>query len=170
MGDTSKTPWGVLLELAIAAEGVYFLISLDQLDLDVRCQQVCVGEWQAQEARWMVAWWLRLTHVWMSTDLLNDIFVKVARVSHKATSEVVCVLETVEDVVKHWGLRPLLQLSLDLLGVEVEVLDPVVVLGGQVCGDVLLELDHVAVRDLPCVGRGHDGSCIAVDGRLVQHG
>lgn len=106
----------------------------------------------------------------MSTDLLDDSFVKVTRVSHKATSEVVCVLETVEDIIKHWRLRPLLQLRLGLLSVEVEVLDPVVMLGGQVCGDVLLELDHVAVGDLLCVGGGHDGSCIAVDGGLVQHG
>lgn len=104
----------------------------------------------------------------MPADLLNGILIKVTRVAHQAAGNVVCVLQAVEDVVDHGSLRTLLQIRLGLLGGRVEVGDPVVVLGGQVRGDVALELDHVAIRNLLCVDRGDDWSSLVVD-RLDHH-
>lgn len=114
----------------------------------------------AEVAAWMRRWG---THIWMSANLLNDVVVKVARVAHHASGNVVGVLEAVEQLVNHGRLRALPQLSLGLLGGSVDVLDPVVVLSSEVGGDMVLELDHVAAGNLLCVGRGDDRRRVVVD-------
>lgn len=117
--------------------------------------------------------WLRgviTTHIWVSADLLDHILIEVTGVSEQAAGNVVGVLEAVEDVIDHWRLRSLLEIVLGGLGGLVEVLDPAVVLGGEVGGDVLLELDHVAAGDLLRVGGGEDGGGVIVNGLVEQHG
>lgn len=99
----------------------------------------------------------------MSADLLNGLLVKVTRVSHNATGNVVCVLQAVEDVIDHGSLRSLLQVRLRLLLGGVEVGNPVVVLSSRVGGDVVLELDHIAVWNLLCVDGGDHWSSFIVD-------
>jgi hypothetical protein len=107
---------------------------------------------------------MRNAYIRVLTDLLDDVLIEVARVAEEATSDVVGVLETVEDLVDHGRLRALLQVHLDLLGGGVDVLHPgVVVLRGFVV-DMIFELDHVAVGDVFGVGGGDDGSSIVVDG------
>lgn len=116
----------------------------------------------------LMAAWDGGTHVWVSADLLNDVFIKVTRVSKQAAGDVVCVLQAQEDIVNHGSLTPLLELGLAALGVQVEVLDPIVVLGGKLGGDMLLELDNIAVRDLLGVDGGDNGSSVAVDRLLFE--
>lgn len=99
----------------------------------------------------------------MPTDLLDRVLVKVTRVAHQTTGDVVCVLQSVEDVVDHGSLGPLLQVRLLGLDGGVEIGDPVVVLSSQVRGDMALELDHVAVWNLLCVGGRQDWSSFIVD-------
>lgn len=115
-----------------------------------------------------MAAWDGGTHVWVSADLLDDVFIKVTRVSKQAAGDVVCVLQAQEDIVNHGSLTPLLELGLAALGVQVEVLDPIVVLGGKVGGDMLLELDNIAVRDLFGVDGGDNWSSVAVDRLLFE--
>lgn len=104
----------------------------------------------------------------MPADLLDRLLVKVTRVAHQAAGNIVCVLQAVEDVIDHGCLRALLQICLRLLSGGVEVRDPVVVLSSQVGGDMALELNHVAVGNLLCVGRGENRSSLVVD-RLDHH-
>ena len=105
----------------------------------------------------------------MSANLLDDILIEVTGVAHEAAGDVVGVLEAVEDVIDHRRLRALAELGLSDLGLLVKVLHPAVVLSSQVLGDVVLELDHVVVRDLLCVGGRDDGSSIVVDA-VDKHG
>lgn len=104
-----------------------------------------------------------LAYIRVSADLLDDILIEVASVAHKTASDVVGVLETREDVIDHRGLRALTELGLSDLSLLVEVLHPAVVLSSQVLGNMVLELDHVVVRNLLCVGGREDGSSIVVD-------
>lgn len=77
----------------------------------------------------------------MSSDLLDDFVIKVARVTQEVAADVVCVLQTLEDVGGDRKLSPLSELcSLDL-ALSVDVLHPAVVMGGGSLIDVLLE-DH----------------------------
>ena len=105
----------------------------------------------------------------MSANLLDDILIEVTSVAHEATGDVVGVLEAVEDVIDHRGLRALAELGLCDLSLLVQALYPAVVLSGQVLGDVGLELDHVVVRDLLCVRRRENGSSFIVDA-VDKHG
>lgn len=104
------------------------------------------------------------THIWVAADLLNHIVVEVTGVTQQAAGDVVGVLEALEDLVHHGSLTPLPQLALPLLGGQMEVLDPAVVLNGVSGGDMVLELDEVAARDLFGIDRGDDGSSVVVDG------
>lgn len=108
-------------------------------------------------------------YIRVSANLLDDILIEVTSVAHEAAGDVVGVLEAVEDVIDHRRLRALAELGLSDLGLLVEVLHPAVVLSSQVLGDVVLELDHVVVCDLLCVGGRDDGSSIVVDA-VDKHG
>ena len=85
----------------------------------------------------------RSTYVRVLADLLDDILVEVARVALETSSDVVCVLETVEHSVKDRSLRALTQLELGVLGLLVDVLHPVVVSRSSVMVDVILEGDQI---------------------------
>lgn len=112
---------------------------------------------------WVAEVWSELAYIGVPADLLDDIFIEVTCVAHEGTGDVVCVLEPGEDIIGHRGLRALAKLGLSDLSLLVEVLHPAVVLGSQVLGDMVLELDHVVVRNLLCVRRREDGSSIVVD-------
>lgn len=108
-------------------------------------------------------------YIRVSANLLDDILIEVTGVAHEAAGDVVGVLEAVEDVIDHRRLRALAELGLSDLGLLVEILHPAVVLSSQVLGNVVLELDHVVVRNLLCVGGRDDGSSIVVDA-VNKHG
>lgn len=99
----------------------------------------------------------------MPADLLDDLIIEVAGVADQAASNAVGVLEAGEDVIDKREGGTLPELSLAELDFSVKVIDPAVVRESEVLGDVVLELDDVAVWDGLCVGRGNDGSCVVFD-------
>jgi hypothetical protein len=109
-----------------------------------------------------------LTHIRVSSDLLDDIVVKVARVAEEATGDVVGVLETLEQLGGDGELRALPKFGpLALLG-DMHVLNPSMVGGSAIVLDVALELDHVVVGDLLGIGGGKERRDILVDGADVE--
>lgn len=92
----------------------------------------------------------------MLADRLNGSLVKVTGVAEEGPSNVVCVLQASVELIEEWLLRPLLELTLDALLVGVDSVNPVVVCDGELVGHMVLEHDHVAVRDLNGILRGED--------------
>jgi len=172
--DTGQTPGGVLLDLRlVGTEDVDLRVALDVGNLSgrvsaksyagtlstdavtcesdglhklpwlrttqpIRGRDCCLG----REVRWSA------TYIGVLSDLLDGLLVKVTRVTLHA-GHLVCVLETVKDVVGDGELSGALsQLHALLRVLGVDALDPVMVLGGIL--DVLLEDDHVAVGNLLC--------------------
>lgn len=85
MGDTGKTPWGVLLDIwFFVLQGVYLGIDLDVLDVGV------------------------------SSDLLDGFFIEVTGVAHQ-TWDIVCVPKTLVDLLLKAYLASLLELGLHRL-------------------------------------------------------
>lgn len=75
----------------------------------------------------------------------------------------ICVLQSLEDGILN-GHATLAQLHLDRLSVVMDVLHPhVMVLSCPLC-DVLLEDDHIRVRDVPAIDASHNRGNIIVDG------
>lgn len=83
----------------------------------------------------------------MSSDLLDDGIVEMPRVTQEITSNVICVLDALEDIGCNWELPTFSELSSDVLALEVDVLHPAVVIGGSGLSDVLLEDDDVGIGD-----------------------
>lgn len=83
----------------------------------------------------------------MPADGLDGCVIEMTRVAHQSTDNVVCVLETIKDVLSHRELRTLAQLHTLILALGVDVLDPAVVVLDVVVLDVLLEDNHVRVGD-----------------------
>ena len=88
----------------------------------------------------------------------------MTRVAQEAIGDIVCVLETLEDIGGDWELRAFSELSSNVLALAVDVLHPAVVVRSRFLRDVLLEDDNVGIGDGLCVGGGEDGSCSLVDG------
>ena len=106
----------------------------------------------------------------MSADLLDDVFVEVTGVAQEATGDVVCVLDTLKDVLSDWVLGALAKLSSCRLGGNVCVLHPELVCRCSVLINVLLEDDNVGIWDGLRVRRGDDWSSILVDGLSAKWG
>lgn len=87
------------------------------------------------------------TYIRMSADLLDDGIIEMARVAQEITSDVICVLDTFEDVGGEGELAALSELRSLVLALEVDVLHPAVVVGGSSLGNVLLEDDDVGIGD-----------------------
>lgn len=85
------------------------------------------------------------THIRVPPDLLERLVIEVAGVAGQATDDVVCVLETLEDVGGDGELGTLAQLCALVLRLCVDALDPLVVLLRIL--DVLLQDDNVRVGD-----------------------
>lgn len=101
----------------------------------------------------------------MPAHQLDDTLIEVASIAQKAARNVVCVSQTLEDsIVCNRDLTSLPELLLTGLVGKVSVLNPAVVGACIPLGDMLLEDDHVGVRDLLCVRRGDDRSSIVMDG------
>lgn len=79
----------------------------------------------------------------MSSDLLNDLVIEVPGVTQEVASDVICVLETFEDIGGDWELGALSELSSLNFSLAVDVLHPAVVVRGGSLSDVLLEDDNV---------------------------
>lgn len=75
--------------------------------------------------------WDLVTYIRMSANRLNDGVIKVPRITEEITSNVVCVLDTFEDVGSDGKLRSFSELGPLILTLEVNVLDPALVLS---CG------------------------------------
>ena len=107
------------------------------------------------------------THIRVPPDLLEGLVIKVAGVADEATDDVVCVLETLEDVGGDGELGALAELHALILSLGVDALHPLVVLLGVL--DVLLQNDNVGVGDnlLGGGGRQHGGS-VVVDGADLE--
>lgn len=93
------------------------------------------------------------TYIRVLADLLDDILVEVTGVSHQRSTNVVCVLHTLEESVDDRQLRALTQLNLGGLDAGVKILDPIMVSSSQILVDVVLEDDNVGVWDFLCVDR-----------------
>lgn len=91
-------------------------------------------------------------------------------VSHKRATDVVGVLQTLEDGVGDWSLRALAKLGLSGLDGGVEVLNPGVVLLGQGVCDMLLENDNVRVWDVLGVIVGNQRSDLVVEDAGLEDG
>lgn len=83
----------------------------------------------------------------MSADLFNDRVIEVTGVTQKVTSNVVSVLETLEDIGGDRKLTSLSELSSLSFTCRVDILNPAVMLTGRCLGDVLLEYNNIGVWD-----------------------
>lgn len=110
----------------------------------------------------MMKW--MMTYIWVPADLLDDRLIEMTRVAQEATGDIVCVLDTLEDIGRDGELGALAELGPLALAGLVGVVDPELVVSGLGLRDVLLEDDDVGVGDRLCVYGGDDGSSIAVDG------
>lgn len=70
------------------------------------------------------------TYIRMSSNLLNDGIIKVSRITQEITSDIVCVFHALEDISRDRKLRPFSELGSLILALEVDVLDPTLMLGG----------------------------------------
>jgi len=75
--------------------------------------------------RWM------MTYIWVPADLLDDRLIEVTRVAQEATGDIVCVLDTLEDIGRDGELRALAELGPLALGGLVGAVDPELVVGGR---------------------------------------
>lgn len=98
----------------------------------------------------------------MPSDLLERLLIEMTRVTHHTANDVVGVLETVEDLGGDGELGALAQLHALILSLCVDALHPLVVALCVLVLDVLLENDHVRVRDdlLGACGRKHGGGAV----------
>lgn len=75
----------------------------------------------------------------MSADLLDDWLIKVTRVTQEVLGDIVCVLQSIKDRLSERELRSFPEFGSLILAVEMDVLDPTVVVKCGGWGDVLLE-------------------------------
>ena len=84
----------------------------------------------------------------MSSDLLDDGIIEVARVSQEITCNVVCVLDSLENICGQGELPTFPELSSGVLALEMGVLHPAVVVRGSSLRDVFFEDYDIGVWDL----------------------
>ena len=94
-----------------------------------------MGEGSAQES----------TYIRMSSDLLNNRVIEMARVAQEIPRDIVGMLEALKDIGCNRELRSLSKLGSFGLAVEVDVLHPAVMIRGSSLGDVFLEDNNVRV-------------------------
>jgi hypothetical protein len=70
----------------------------------------------------------QVTYIRVVSDLLNDRVIEMARVTQEIRANLVCVLETLEDVRRNRELRPFPKLGPLVLALSVNVLHPTVML------------------------------------------
>jgi hypothetical protein len=85
------------------------------------------------------------TYIRMSSDLLNNRVIEMARVAQEIPRDIVGMLEALKDVGRNSELRSLSKLGSLGLAVEVNVLHPAVMIRGSSLGDVFLEDNNVGV-------------------------
>ena len=88
---------------------------------------------------------LEATYIRMSSDLLDDRVIEMARVTQEIPRDIVGMLEALKDVGRDRELRSLSKLGSLGLAVEVDVLHPAVMITGSSLGNVFLEDNDVGV-------------------------
>ena len=89
-----------------------------------------------------------VTYIRVPADLLDDIQVKVTGISEEVFGNLIRMLQTSKKIKRHGGLRPLSKLQLVILGLDMEILYPAMMSRDRLLRYVLLEDDHVLIRDL----------------------
>lgn len=84
----------------------------------------------------------------MPSDLLDDGIIKMPGVTQEIPSDVICVLDTLEDIGGKGELSSFSELCSYVLALEVDILDPGVVIGGSSLGNVFLEDNDVGIGNL----------------------
>lgn len=115
-----------------------------------RCSSGFDGERSGGDGKQKKAF--RGTYIRMSSDLLDDGIIEMPGVTHEITSNLICVLDALEDISRERELPSFSEFSSDILALEVDVLHPAVVVGGSSLSDVLLEDDDVGIGDFDGVG------------------
>jgi len=108
------------------------------------------------------------TYIGMSSDLLNDSVIKMARITQEIAGNIVCMLDALKYISSDRELGSLSKLSPLGLALGVDVLHPAVVVRGSSLGDVLLEDDNIGIRDFNRVGRGEERSNTLMDGLCAE--
>jgi hypothetical protein len=103
-----------------------------------------------------------ITYIWVSSNLLDDLLVKMSRVAQKASGDVVCVLKSTERC--YGELRALREIPLGSLDLSMFVLNPLVMCTSCSVCDVFVENNDIRVGDLFGLCRGEEGSCFVVNG------
>jgi len=96
----------------------------------------------------MEQWWERAgrsrgTYIRMSSDLLDDGVIKMARVTQEIAGNIVCMLDALKDIGRDRELGSLSKLGPLGLALNVDVLHPAVMIRGGSLGNVLLEDDDI---------------------------
>lgn len=158
--DTSQTPRGGLLNLAVAlgilnhTHGVDNAITLDVLDLFANL--LVIVERKLEHGG--------KAYIRVPPDLLDGLLIEVASITKELGADLVGMLQAVEDIVNQRELTTLLEVYPLVLTSGVELLDPSVVIRHLLLSYVLLELDNVGIWDDLGVGRGKNGRSLAMDG------
>ena len=105
---------------------------------------------------------MQVTHIWVSSDLLDDLLIEMSRVTQKASSDIVCVLKSTERCYRE--LRSLGQIPLSRLDLNMLVLYPIVMRTSCSVCNVFLEYNNIGIGDLCSLCRGKKGSGFVVDG------
>lgn len=104
----------------------------------------------------------------MSSELLDDGVIEMARVAKELATNLVGVGETTEDLVYEGELPTLPKLDPLLLPGAVNLLNPRMVVGGGRVGHMLLELDNVRVGDHFGINRRDNGYSPIMDGFVAE--
>lgn len=108
-------------------------------------------------------------HIRMSADLLDDRVIEMPRITQEPASDIVRMLDPLEDIVCQRELGTLPQLGSDVLALEVNVLHPAVMVLSRARSDVLLEDDDVGIGNGLRIGGRKERSSTFMD-RLGAEG
>ena len=88
------------------------------------------------------------THIWMSPNLFDNLFVKVTGIPQETAGDIIGMFKSLKYISLQECLGSLSKLALSALGAEVKVLHPGVVFECGVGCNMLFEDDYVRVRNL----------------------
>lgn len=98
---------------------MYFRVLLNVCDLSIHCQLLSLGNGPQLRALEM------FTYVWVPANPLDNTFIKVSSITHKTSSNIVCMSESAERCDRKLGLGSFLEIPLGVFDLNVLVLDPV---------------------------------------------
>lgn len=98
---------------------MYFGVLLNVCDLPIQCQLGSHRTGPQPRAMTM------FTYVWVPANPLDNAFIKMSSITHKTSSNIVCMSESAECCDRILGLGSLLEIPLGVFDLNVLVLDPV---------------------------------------------